>query len=314
MVGSPDSAEVIFFLAAFAKLRTWVDDSPEIIEAEAEGEQSLIDLCFSLFSTAIELEISERRRRELFSSPTNPLFVKAWGDYRSRYQAFVARVAMREVRGISYNPAEKKAPGSIDTNAIPSGSALSHTSMGAASQREVCAEFGVDKEYLHEIDCGVEVWSDLVNVAGFDLEMVLRRRWDLPFVKIPRHVSASYGEREVLSLLVLLRQAQEAFIYDVDFAALALMRAILEIVLKKHYGATGSKLEILIDDPRKLPKRVDRKDLHKLRELGNDILHFKVAQVKEGGRDKIFAAPEEEILGLMAILQTLIEEAPNGQR
>jgi hypothetical protein len=113
-----------------------------------------------------------------------------------------------------------------------------------------------------------------------------------------------------LSLLVLLRQAQEAFIYGVDFAALALTRAILENVLKRHYGATGSKLEILIDEARRLPKGVDRKDLHKLRELGNDILHFRAAQMKESGRDKIFAAPEGEILSLMAILQTLIEEAP----
>ncbi len=185
----------------------------------------------------------------------------------------------------------------------------------AASQSEYCAKLrGFDegdlKKYLKEVDDGVQVWNDLATVAGFDLEMVLRRRSLVPFVKIPRHVSASHGEREVLSLLVLLQQAQEAFIYGADFAALALMRAILEIVLKKHYGAKALNLEILVDDARKLPKGVDRKDLHKLRELGNDLLHFKTAQMKESGRDKIFAAPEGEILSLMAVLQTLIEEAP----
>ena len=37
----------------------------------------------------------------------------------------------------------------------------------------------------------------------------------------------------------LLQQAQDAFIYGAPFAAIALMRAILEIVLSRHYGAAG---------------------------------------------------------------------------
>jgi len=318
MASPPDSAEVVSFMAAFAKLRVQIDNSPEIIEAEAQGEKMLIDLCEKVFQAATEIEACERGRRELFVAPTNPAFMKAWRDYKTRYEAPVSSVAgwwVLDVPGVRTDKDGKPARiAQSEGKTVPRNSdaaSIRAVIEFAASERKIWADHGdFDEEHLNEIDAGVQVWKELVDVAGFDLDTVLRRRWLVPFVRIPRHVSEAHGEKEVLSLLVLLRQAQEAFIYGAEFAALALMRAILELVLKKHYGAKGLNLEILVDDARKLPKGVDRKDLHKLRELGNDVLHFKTAQLKESGRDKIFAAPEGEILSLMAVLRTLIEDAP----
>ena len=70
-----------------------------------------------------------------------------------------------------------------------------------------------------------------------------------------------------------LRQAQEAFVYGVPLAAFALIRAILEKVLRQHYGATGSNLWSLINSAKDLPKEIHWAQLERMRRLGNDALH-----------------------------------------
>ena len=40
-------------------------------------------------------------------------------------------------------------------------------------------------------------------------------------------------------MLTNLQQAHDAFVYGAHYAALALMRSIMEAVLRDHYGAEG---------------------------------------------------------------------------
>jgi hypothetical protein len=126
----------------------------------------------------------------------------------------------------------------------------------------------------------------------------------VPFVLIPRHVSQHHGEAEKLSLLTHLQQAHDAFIFGVPFAALALMRSILETTLKKHYHATGKDLEQLIDNSRDLPRGASKQSLHRLRHLANDILHFEKEKVRLPNDS------ERELLSLLNVLRVLIEGAP----
>lgn len=115
---------------------------------------------------------------------------------------------------------------------------------------------------------GIAAWNPLLDEIGFDLAAVFRRRELTPFVLIPRHVSKRHGAAEPLSLLRLLQQAQEALIYGVPFASIALMRAILERLLKEHYGAIGADLSELIKTA-KLPQTVPPARLHRLRMRAN---------------------------------------------
>jgi hypothetical protein len=127
---------------------------------------------------------------------------------------------------------------------------------------------------------------------------------------IPRHVSRRHGAAEPLSLLTLLQQAQEAFIYGVPFAAIALIRAILEVLSKEHYCATGTDLSELINTAR-LPQTVPPARLHRLRTLANNILHFKKSSFTNE-RTSDSAAIEREIISHLSSLQTLIEQAPQS--
>ncbi len=123
---------------------------------------------------------------------------------------------------------------------------------------------------------------------------------------------------------MLLRQAYEAFIYGSPFAAIAMMRAILEVLLKEQYSSTGADLNELISTAKRLPEDVPRARLHRLRWLANLFLHASDNQIpndvrlsktgltKEKLKDK--KSFEEEILLRLVDLKTLIEQAPDRSR
>ena len=155
-------------------------------------------------------------------------------------------------------------------------------------------------------------WKRLKDGAKFDLHGVLRRRALVPFVLFPRHVAAHHGSTEKLSIYENLRQAHDAFIFGTPNAALALMRSILEVVLRDHYGAQGDlQLSERINRCRKLlPSSANAESLHRLRMIANSVLHL--------SNERNEAAPklgpielEKEMLRLLRVLRDLIEGAPS---
>ena len=101
-----------------------------------------------------------------------------------------------------------------------------------------------------------------------------------------------------------LQQAHEAFVYGVPFAALALMRSILEITLRDHYKAPGNDLVECIRNVKKLPKSVTKNSLHRLRILANDIIHYNKDQVS------VPSDMERELVAHLLTLRRLIEGSP----
>ena len=118
-------------------------------------------------------------------------------------------------------------------------------------------------------------------------------------------------------MLTLLQQAQDAFIYGAPFAAIALMRAILEIVLSRHYGAAGKDVNTMIENADPLPDGVARPRLHALRMLARDVLHFKAERVNKGHahlwavmKNENEREVEKELVSFFVALRALIEGAP----
>jgi Domain of unknown function (DUF4145) len=445
MAEASDSPEVQTFMAAFQKLRNLVDDAPEVIVSEARDNGALRRLCHALFDAALQLKIKERSRRELYSAPTNPAFVKAWRDYERTYSASIYEVvgpglpkwddlfagdkpesakslvvdpvALAELLGdtpqgsesgengheravsvtakaisggfmyrnngaliaifdgvtLSYLPtgleiALPTVPGvdvaTMATEAIAMIASLEDARVKKSTDSVKAAEFRKNfmtrweqiddaaystaqdiefvinwmEGYLEELPLndhalmklkfdaknGIAAWRSLINEVGFDLAGALRRRELAPFVMIPRHVSARHGAAESLSLPMLLRQAYEAFIYGSPFAAIAIMRAILEVLLKEQYSSTGADLNELISTAKRLPADIPRARLHRLRKLGNLFLHprdnqnpndVRLSETKltkeKLNNEKNF---EQEILSHLVDLQTLIEQAPDQSR
>jgi hypothetical protein len=92
LVEAADSPEVQTFMATFHRLRDRICDDPGVLEREEQVDHSLAKLCRELSRAASFLTIAQRRRRQLYSAPTNPNFVAAWRDYEANYARPVARV------------------------------------------------------------------------------------------------------------------------------------------------------------------------------------------------------------------------------
>jgi hypothetical protein len=171
-----------------------------------------------------------------------------------------------------------------------------------------------DNEPLPPIESVKEIWRRLKDEVGFDLRGVFRRRELVPFVLFPRHVAAHHGQPDTLSIYEKLRQAHEAFVFGAPFAALALMRSIMEIVLRDHYGAHGANLCERINNSRKLlPSTANASALHRLRMIANSVLHLDTKEDEALPRLEPVQRLETEISLLLRVLRALIEGAPHGQ-
>jgi hypothetical protein len=154
-------------------------------------------------------------------------------------------------------------------------------------------------------------WKSLKDEAGLDLRGVFRRRALVPFVLFPRHVASHHGQAEMLSIYQNLRQAHEAFVFGAPFATMALMRSIMEVVLRDHYGANGKDLSERISNSRKLlPRGANEAALHRVRKIANAILHLD--NERNEALPKLEPVQlEKEILSLLRVLRALIEGAPS---
>jgi hypothetical protein len=160
---------------------------------------------------------------------------------------------------------------------------------------------------------GAVAWDRLRKDFGFDLRGVFRRRALVPFVLVPRHVVAKHASANEPSFVKNLQQAQEAFIFGTPYAALALMRSIMEAVLRDHYRAQGNDLVERINNARALPPAANLAALHRLRKLANAILHLD-GERDEGLANMDLPRLEKEIISLLFVLRDLIEGAPGQSR
>jgi hypothetical protein len=96
----------------------------------------------------------------------------------------------------------------------------------------------------------------------------------------------------------------------VPFAAVALMRAVLEAALVNHYGASGRDLEAKIASVPDDKIRWRRKqELHQLRRFVNGILHTQERTPDDNEKSKPLLS-EEEMVAYLGHLRSLIEDAP----
>jgi hypothetical protein len=176
--------------------------------------------------------------------------------------------------------------------------------------------FRIEIEHDHEEPIehvardGWTFWEALKRESGLDLRGILRRRALVPFVLFPRHVSARLSSTDLPSIYQSLREAHEAFVFGLHFAALALMRSVMEMTLRDHYGATGRDLNELIDSvANRLPRRANAVALHRLRKLANLVLHGKSDVIANSARTENRDL-ERNIVSLFFALRALVEGAP----
>lgn len=314
-VGQKDSPEVIEFMVLFARLKDWIDDEPNNLRNLYKEDESVMELCVRLSLAAGFLRMNERRYRELFSAPVDSKFRNEWRDYEKRYEPMLCGV---------WNSDLLEQDG-IDTDRTPSASLQWQYADDQAEEQKRLIGKAIDfasvqidqsradfpEKYVDKIEEGIVAWETLKDDIISDLRGVLRRRDLVPFVLVPRHIAAKYGDTDKLSMLKNLRQAHDAFVFGAPYAALALMRSIMEAALREHYSAEGRDLEAYIRHVHlQLPAGANEAALHRLRKLANAVLHIK-REKDEGLSDIDDTKLEREIVSLLFVIRALIEGSPD---
>ncbi|MES0179691.1 DUF4145 domain-containing protein [Mesorhizobium sp. M0025] len=311
-----DSPAVIEFMAIFAKVKDWCDDDPGELLRLSEDDDGVKSLSDTLFWSGIHLERNERRRRELFAAPVDPNFLAQWRDFEERFRDIVGRIFLSEIY---------EAFGDSTASSVVSKADLQWDNADDEAKEQAggidgaidFARFNADQElrwidqpnFIERIEDGIGAWERLKQETGFDLHGVFRRRALVPFVLVPRKVAAKYGNTQQFSMLHNLQQAHDAFVFGATYASLALMRSIMESVLRDHYHAKGNDLNDRIRNVRdRLPPGANEAALHRLRKVANAILHLDHER-DEGLANMDPVRLEKEIISLLFVLRALIEGA-----
>lgn len=309
-----DSAEVMEFMTLFARLKQWCDDAPDELADFAKTDSSVRDLSVRLSLTASFLKMNERRHRALFAAPVDPTFLVAWRDFEERYEAVLADIWLEDFMPDLKNGEPARVP-KADLRWDMADDDAADQAVGI-KEAIGFAQFNADQDervfpegFVERVQDGIAAWERLERDTGFDLRGVFRRRELIPFVLVPRQVAAKQGSAERLSLLKNLQQAHDAFVFGATYAALALMRSIMEGVLRDHYRAEGKDLNERIRNVRgRLPPGANEAALHRLRKLANAILHLD-QEKGEGLPEMDEMRLEKEIVSLLFVLRALIEGA-----
>ena len=280
----------------------------------AKEDEGVKRLCNQLSLTASFLRMNERRRRQLFAAPVDPKFLTAWRDFEERFAKPLASIWLADILpGLGDIEPEHTPEADLRwENANHDGSEQARAIEGAIefTYETTRADDYLDEDFRESIEDAMAAWQRLKHDAGFDLQGVFRRRELVPFVLVPRHVAAKHGSAQTLSMLKNLQQAHDAFVFGAPLAALALMRSILEAVLRDHYGAEGEDLSERINQAsRRLPSGASVAALHRLRKLANAILHLN-SEKHERQPEIDPTRLEKEIVSLLFVLRALIEGAP----
>jgi hypothetical protein len=309
-----DSPEVIKFTSVFAKLKNWSDDDSAGLPSLAARDKAVMQVCDELFWAAHNLEVNERRRRQLFAEPVDDKFLNAWRDYEARYQSTLAGIVLSELLddlGLgapSVSPSADFKWENADYEAKEQAHGIDNAIDFSKTNAEQDWRWDEELEAFNEkIKEGVAAWERLRADTGLDLQGIFRRRALIPFVLVPRRVAAKYGTAEAHSMLNTLQEAHDTFVFGTFYAALALMRSIMEAVLRDHYRVDGKDLRDRICNARnRLPRGANEAALHRLRKLANAVLHLD--RENDQGLPKLDKVKlEKEIVSLLFVLRALIE-------
>jgi hypothetical protein len=147
----------------------------------------------------------------------------------------------------------------------------------------------------------------LTKTIGLNVHEVFRRWRQVPVVFMPAHVSNRYGASEKGSLINLLDDAVRAYVFGAPAASIAICRAALEMVLKRHYGHgqwENAKLGNLIFLASKQYDFIQKAHLKTLSKKANQILH------NYGQIGRLSEEEDRTILRFLETVKFLIQRAP----
>lgn len=302
-----DDPLVIAFLAAFSRLRDACDDDASDIIRQAVADDSFAKICARVCEAYEKITDIEDDTPEKVIKFVGSEFVKARRLFEDKFRLSALFAAMaienpeaarnlvevKRVTGWSLDEYSRRLKKGVAKNTVDweDEDLKAHKVRDQVSDALCYAWDTVhhggeapDEFELDDVEEGLERLTWLTNGFGPDVQGLFRRRALTPLTLAPTRISHGDGDQLKVTALTLLDEAQRAFVFGAPFAALTLLRAIVEIVLTDHFRVSGKDLEEQIDRAAKLlPSGVYRNDLHRLRKDANSLLHGRGEKLKEAG-------------------------------
>jgi hypothetical protein len=297
------------------RVRTFYKDS-ELIRRSLHALDTFLD------KTDLERRVFHGPQKLILQVPAE--FEAAWNEYDSEWrfqQVLDPSWGLEEILDptllpeVEQRPTEESIPGAPDPEEEDSFDPLLHDG-GAAiqlgiEQLEIEAQNEAIDDYTERvinscrIACGA--YDYLTQTIGLNIPEIFRRWRRAPVIFMPAHVSNRYGASDRGSLLHLLDDAVRAYIFGAPAAAIAMCRAALEMVLKRHYGRgqwEDAKLGNLITLASQRYDFIQEKRITPLVQRANRIVHDYTKV------DRLSDEDDRTILIFLKTVKFLIQRAP----
>jgi|SRR5579863_2456878 len=308
------------FLTLFECVVTAAKDSPERLVNFHDQSQEISETANALqrflWETDFERRVFHGPKKILARTPSN--FEARWKDYNCRWAPALSHIFLR---GLFPEGTWEFKPGTVVVRSEPvapdpesdedfdprlhdGGAALE---LGI-ERLDVESEFALDEATGNSCRLALGAYDYLTETIGLNVRDVFHRWHKVPVVFMPAHVSNRYGASDKGSLLHLLDDAVRAYVFGAPAAAIAMCRAALETVLKRHYGHgewERAGLEKVVSLASKRHEFISESTITPLVRQSNRILHdYEKA-------DRLSAEDDRTILIFLATVKSLIERAPS---
>jgi hypothetical protein len=312
------------FMIAYAALRNATGDSPNRLANMFANDQRLTDLSHEVRAAWNLINWLSTYRKSF--PQVGAAFIEAEKDYRDRWRPAIEYVCKGELLSINLwnepnfapptfeefkagkswlQPREEAEPGWDDSfDPVRHEGGLAVRSM--LSLVEDLVE-GHEEEQANTLKIGLEALEHFETATGIRIADAFNRWNQLPSVFVPPHVSNRHGPTDRGSLFGLLNEAMRSYVAGAPGAALAMCRAVLEMVLKEHYLAEE---DVSRDGLKRLIRRAvksgkfsndDESRATDIKSLADAVLHRKLG---------LTAEDEARLILAFGHLKHWIESAP----
>lgn len=317
MANTHDGWLVERFLSLQGQILECCDDRTELVEATARQDLEFRSLCIKFSLIVMKLDQENRNSKDGMIKPVSDNFIRQWRFYEKHLRAPISNIAFLDLID-AIDTIEDGSP-SISEREKDWRFAEDQANEDVKSIKRTLRYFK-DMDDDEDISEGISTIEKLVVSDNIDIQGFLRRSELVPSLLIPHRVSRS-AAGEGFALYDLWADARRAFLFGAPLAALALVRAILEKMLRKFYKAKGESLAELITSfsPALNPSEGD--ELHRIRIIANAILHtegkyrelteFQLARERKI-TERAASDPERETIQLLEAARNLIERCTDS--
>lgn len=159
-----------------------------------------------------------------------------------------------------------------------------------------------ERQWANRSSIGLGAYDYLVNTIGLDVHGVFRRWRKVPVVFMPAHVSNAYRASDKGSLDHLLDDAVKAYVFGARAAAIAMCRAVHDMLRNEHYRS--GELENVVAHASAEWDSINMEQITKYRRRANWVMH------NYSNDSRLNEEDDRIILNYLIVLKYLVEHAP----